>query len=326
MSWNFKQVLCENKTEYDYVQDVYKLLSHSGELGDDISDKLCQNIDTTLCAAAFVKEIFASGVKITPDVIKRATIDFAMNKQPHNLHQRVFEDGYVEFEGILGNDILIAKSAKESYGAANFDLAIGEEELLKGAYGVINHLSRNAHSSPFEQGSITFKIRMPIFTHRQQIRHRTARVNEISARYTKLTNEMYMPSRERILSVLKDEHKNDNPDEVFDTVTKLVGEVYDLSYSNYTKLLEYLPAEIARIILPVGVYTEYFWNIDLNNLQKYLTLRCDKHAQFEIRQFANAIFNIALRKFPITLGLWFWNRFVPEQIGTSSWNSVYKPE
>jgi thymidylate synthase (FAD) len=331
-------IVQEGKTAKDYVKDVIDIL-----ISDEMSVGVCRNTDNALAACEVVKILRGSGIVITQSDIKDVLCDIARNylslKGVHSPFNMIsFAGSYcrsigeVIYDNHLGSDKTIAYCAKESYGKAddlrrrNTNESLGEylPEDISSVYQVLHRLSRNEHSSPFEQVNLSVKLKMPIFVMRQWVRHRTARLNEISARYTKLKPDMYVPDRDRILSSVNDKYKQlDDPDVICDEVWKIIGDSQDQCYAAYEKLLGYFPPELARIVLPVSMSTELYWNCDLNNLQKMLMLRLDSHAQYEIRQIANSLFRIAFGAYPITMGLFFWNRFLPKQISKSAYDSLY---
>jgi thymidylate synthase (FAD) len=331
MEQRFEMLFCPEKTPSEYVLDILEILTQERK-GQDV----CDNIDCAMTAVKFVQFLrIKHNVFISKEDVKAGIIIFTSRffstktgeeiRPAGKRNISILQDGYAEYDDHFGNDRTIAYCARESYGADDTlnSKALYNKPQIPAVYRIINRLSQNNHSSPFEQVNISFKLRMPIFVNRQNIRHRTARLNEISARYTKLKNEMYIPSRERILGALKSEYKDVDPDKICDDIWKIYGDIQDTTYVAYEKLLEYLPAELARCVLPVSTYTELYWNCDLNNLQKYFTLRLDSHAQYEIRQLANAIFAVALPMYPITLGSFFFNRFLPSHIMPSEVDAFY---
>ena len=150
---------------------------------------------------------------------------------------------------------------------------------------------RHAHTSPFEQVILTFHCKMPIFVARQWIRHRTARLNEISGRYSVMKDEFYLPTEDslRTQSTTNKQGRAENP--VDPESARKIMEGFEAgqreAYSRYEAMLgEDLAREVARIGLPLSLYTEWYWQIDLHNLFHFLKLRLDAHAQWEIRQYA----------------------------------------
>ena len=209
---------------------------------------------------------------------------------------KVLNKGFVRLVDYLGDDSRIVQSARVSYGEGT--------KSYREDKGLIDYLLRNDHTSPFEQVSFTFHIKMPIVVARQWIRHRTAKVNEISGRYSVMESDFYVPAAEDI-ALQSDDNKQGRQNEPVSA--ELAKEIQDIIsteqervYETYTKLLDMgLAREIARINLPLSLYTEWYWTMDLHNLFHFLRLRMDAHAQKEIRVYANAIFEIVKKITPM---------------------------
>lgn len=215
--------------------------------------------------------------------------------------------GYVKLINAYGSDALIVESARQSYKMEDAELTEAKINNM------ILSMTRNGHTSPFEQCSITFKIKMPIFCMRQWCRHRTARLNEASMRYTKSNGECWEPDDHtwemRNLSKDFDESLEDDLSKEMEKSNKSSFEVYQ------NLINKKVTPELARIVLPLSSYTEFVWNIDLNNLRKTLNLRLDGHAQKEIFQFAVAIYMLTEKVFPVTM-----KHFINEMYLTSKFN------
>lgn len=198
----------------------------------------------------------------------------------------VLDKGFVRLVDYMGGDERIVQSARVSYGAGT--------KTVREDRGLIHYLMRNWHTSPFEQVQLTFHTKMPIFVARQWVRHRTARLNEISGRYSVMKDEFYVPAPEHIRPQSKN-NKQGRSDERFSPedeqeVIRLFEEEQRSVYENYTHLLEKgVARELARNNLPLSMYTEWYWQIDLHNLFHFLRLRLDAHAQYEIRAYAEAM-------------------------------------
>lgn len=201
----------------------------------------------------------------------------------------VLDKGFVRLVDYLGGDARIVQAARVSYGE-------GTRSFREDA-ALIDYLMRHEHTSPFEQVVLTFHIKLPIFVARQWIRHRTARVNEISGRYSVMKDEFFMPGPEA-LAPQSEDNKQGRTSTPFDQETaekirRLLSEGSAASYQTYQALLDIgLAREIARIALPLSLYTEWYWQIDLHNLFRFLMLRLDAHAQREIREYARVILEI----------------------------------
>ncbi len=198
----------------------------------------------------------------------------------------VLDHGFVRLVDYLGGDARIVQSARVSYGEGT--KTVREDRAL------IDYLLRNQHTSPFEQVILTFHVKMPIFVARQWIRHRTARVNEISGRYSVMRDEFYLP---RPFEVRFQSERNKQgstaaevPEALRERVIAALGEGQQRTYAAYEGMLEDgIARELARVNLPLSLYTEMYWQIDLNNLFHFLRLRLDWHAQYEIRAYGDAI-------------------------------------
>jgi thymidylate synthase (FAD) len=208
----------------------------------------------------------------------------------------VLDKGFVRLVDYLGGDERIVQSARVSYGAGT--------KTYREDRGLINYLMRNDHTSPFEQVVLTYHIKMPLFVARQWIRHRTARVNEISGRYSVMEDEFYIPAGEDI-SFQSDDNKQGRSDEELDpreqirVQGELVGQ-QKRAYQDYRAHLDFgIARELARINLPLSLYTQWYWQIDLHNLFHFLKLRMDAHAQLEIRKYADVIFETVKKVAPL---------------------------
>lgn len=208
----------------------------------------------------------------------------------------VLNKGFVRLVDYMGSDSRIVQAARVSYGA-------GTKTIRQDA-GLIDYLLRNEHTSPFEQVVFTFHAKMPIFVARQWVRHRTARLNEISGRYSVMADEFYIPHLEDVAEQSVD-NKQGRKDEPMETgkaeeIRTIIDEAHQAAYGEYLKLLEEGTArEVARIVLPLSLYTEWYWQIDLHNLFRFLKLRLDSHAQREIRAYASVMKELAATVCPL---------------------------
>ncbi len=210
---------------------------------------------------------------------------------------RVLDKGFVRLVDYLGNDDRIVQAARVSYGKGT--------KTFREDKGLIDYLLRNEHTSPFEQVVFTFHVKLPIFVARQWIRHRTARVNEISGRYSVLADEFYVPASEHV--ALQSENNKQGrsekktPEKLRKEVRALLEKGQKATYEQYKKLLgSNIARELARITLPLSLYTEWYWQIDLHNFLRFLMLRLDPHAQLEIRKYAEVLHRIGQTVCPIT--------------------------
>ncbi len=209
---------------------------------------------------------------------------------------RVLDHGFVRLVDYLGGDARIVQAARVSYGDGT--KSVREDSAL------IDYLLRNRHTSPFEQVIFTFHVKMPIFVARQWIRHRTARLNEISGRYSVMRDEFYVPNPTEVRKQSKRNRQGGEaaevPAELRERVIALLASGQERIYDEYEELLEDdVARELARINLPLSLYTEMYWQIDLNNLFHFLRLRMDWHAQYEIRVYGDAMAKIAQAVCPL---------------------------
>ena len=211
----------------------------------------------------------------------------------------VLDKGFVRLVDYFGGDARIVQAARVSYGEGT--KTVSQDGAL------IDYLLRHEHTSPFEQVVMTFHLKMPIFVARQWVRHRTGRMNEVSGRYSIMKDEFYVPSDENIAPQSKD-NKQGRAAEPFskdeaESIRAALEEGQKASYETYTKLLDAsLAREIARIDLPLALYTEFYWQMDLHNLFRFLKLRLDGHAQYEIREYAKVILALCRTVVPLATG------------------------
>jgi len=197
-------------------------------------------------------------------------------------------------------DYAICQMARTSYGSGT--KTVNEDK------GLINYLMRAAHTSPFEAIELKFHMKMPIFCARQLIRHRSSSLNEISARYSVMKDEFYFPNAQQLRKQSKSNKQgsdgglDDLQGSVFsENIKSLCNTAYDL----YERMIEAgVAREQARMVLPVNLYTEWYWKQDLHNLMHLMALRCDSHAQEEIRVYGNAILEIVKHLCPWTIEAW----------------------
>ena len=236
----------------------------------------------------------------------------------------VLDHGFIRVIDYMGDDAAIVQAARVSYGRGT--------KQVSGDRGLINYLMRHRHTSPFEMCELKLHVKLPIFVARQWIRHRTANVNEYSARYSVLDREFYIPDKD-LLKLVKSSRKEEpvqerlfalpgaehtaaqsatnkqGRDEVLATdtaagVLREIGGISGRSFTVYEKLLgdEDRPGiarELARMVLPLNTYTQWYWKVDLHNLLHFLRLRHDSHAQYEIRAYAEVLLDIARKWVPL---------------------------
>lgn len=209
---------------------------------------------------------------------------------------QVLNHGFVRLVDYMGGDERIVQAARVSYGDGT--------KTKRKDEGLINYLLRNRHTSPFEQVILTFHIKLPIFVARQWIRHRTARLNEISGRYSVMADEFYLPELKDIRLQSSDNKQGrgeELPRELQQQVLSQLKNEQASIYGNYNSFIEKdVARELARINLPLSLYTQWYWQIDLHNLFHFLRLRLDSHAQLEIRKYGEVMADIVKAVAPIS--------------------------
>ncbi|HWR82696.1 MAG TPA: FAD-dependent thymidylate synthase [Candidatus Deferrimicrobium sp.] len=216
----------------------------------------------------------------------------ARNEQTDALLDKEFpalDHGFVRLVDYMGSDSAIVQAARVSYGEGT--KKVSEDRAL------IRYLMRHRHTSPFEMVELKFHVKLPIFVARQWIRHRTASVNEYSGRYSIMKDEFYVPEPKdiRYQSAVNKQGRADEevPPEVKQKLVEYLQKSQSYSYEQYKQFVdEGLARELARINLPLSLYTEWYWKIDLHNLFHFLRLRLDPHAQYEIREYAKVVGDI----------------------------------
>ena len=206
------------------------------------------------------------------------------------------DKGFIRLVDSMGNDSAIVQAARVSYGR-------GTTKVTRDK-GLIRYLLRHRHSTPFEMVELKFHAKMPIFVARQWVRHRTANINEYSLRYSEARDDFYIPKKEDIHFQSKFNKQGRDADEVPDALKEKViryfMEMSENSFDIYKDLNEAgIARELARAILPVNLYTEWYWKNDLHNTFHFLKLRMDTHAQYEIRVFAEGMAKFVKQVAPI---------------------------
>jgi len=204
--------------------------------------------------------------------------------------------GHVTLIKHSGSDVDVVNSARVSFGKAIKEL--GENDIK-----LIRYLIENEHGSPMEHNSLTFLVKCPIFVARQWHRHRIGiSINEISARYTEVKEEFYIPKYFRAQATNNRQASIEAPELDHDELRKVVIDSINDSYDRYWQLLESgVAREQARMVLPNAMYTEFYWTCNLRSLLHFIKLRRDSHAQWEIRQYAESMLKQASEHFPHTI-------------------------
>lgn len=214
--------------------------------------------------------------------------------------------GFVGLIDHMGSDSAIVKAAQVSYGKGT--------KKSKDERGLIRYMMRHRHTSPFEMCEVKLHIKCPIFVVRQIVRHRTHNMNEYSGRYSIMTDEFYIPDSDALLpqsTTNKQGRSGTLTDLQKMTYQQIIKDHSDTSYARYQDLLGEeteddpgIARELARMVLPLNIYTEFYWKQNLHNLLHLLGLRLDSHAQMEIRVYAQAIYDTIKPLYPIAVAAW----------------------
>lgn len=229
-------------------------------------------------------------------IIKRASVPKMDNILGYSIP--VLDHGMIRVIDYMGDDSAIVQAARVSYGSGT--------KSVSNDRGLIRYLMRHWHSTPFEMCEIKLHVKLPVFVARQWIRHRTANVNEYSARYSILDGEFYIPDPEHLAKQSK--QNNQGRGELLsakdaEAVRQLLMRDAKRAYDGYEAMIDEdgigLARELARMNLPTNIYTQWYWKTDLHNLFHFLRLRADRHAQYEIRAYAEAICNVVKQWVPL---------------------------
>ena len=228
----------------------------------------------------------------------------------------VLDHGFVRVIDYMGDDSSVVQAARVSYGKGT--------KKLNQDKSLINYLISHRHSTPFEMNEIKFHIKLPIFVARQWIRHRTANVNEYSARYSILDKEFYLPKNQDLKPQSKVNNQGRSGELSSNEInyySEVLRENSKKGFENYSKLLNEdengnvldntksgLARELSRMTLPLNAYTQWYWKIDLHNLMHFLSLRFDAHAQYEIRVYAEVMMKILKKWVPLSYDAFISNR------------------
>jgi len=211
---------------------------------------------------------------------------------------KVLDHGFIELVDTMGTDAAIEKAARVSYSGD------GEVRKISETRALLRYMMKHGHTSPFELAEIVLHVKLPIFVERQWIRHRTASTNELSARYSELPEEFYVPDVKQVCyQSTANKQGREGPIDIEqaqafqESCRDNAGEAFNY-YHNHLEVG--IAKETARINLPLSVYTRKYWKMDAGNLMHFMKLRCDPHAQWEIRQYANVIFDIFKAWLPVT--------------------------
>ncbi|HEU4943501.1 MAG TPA: FAD-dependent thymidylate synthase [Gaiellaceae bacterium] len=228
---------------------------------------------------------------VTPEVIAQGSIP-------------VLDHGFVRLDDAMADDLSVVNGARVSF-------ARHKAEMDDSDAGLIRFLMRERHGTPFEHNSFRFHIRAPIFVAREWFRHRIGSCNEFSMRYAKATDDFYVPEPEDVRSQVgkPGAYSFETVEaEVAETTRDEMRAVYDAAYSAYERLVELgVARELARAVLPVGAYTEFYWTVNARALMNFLSLRNSETAQREIRRYAEACEQFLADRMPVTYAAFLAN-------------------
>jgi thymidylate synthase (FAD) len=210
---------------------------------------------------------------------------------------RILDHGFVRLDDAMADDLSVVNGARVSFARHKDEMDASDE-------GLIRFLMRDRHGSPFEHNAFRFHIRCPIFVAREWFRHRIGSFNEFSLRYAKATDDFYVPDADDVRTqVGKPGAYSFEPvsPEVAEETREELKAVYDLAYATYTRLVEQgVARELARSVLPVGAYTQFYWTVNARALMNFVSLRNSEFAQLEIRRYAEAVERFFAQKMPVT--------------------------
>jgi len=223
-------------------------------------------------------------VSVTPGVIADDTV-------------QVLDHGFVRLDDAMATDLSVVNAARVSF-------ARRKEVMDESDEGLVRFLMRDRHGTPFEHNSFRFHVRAPLFVAREWFRHRVGSFNEFSMRYARATDDFYVPEADDVRTqVGKPGAYSFDPvtPEVAETTREELRAVYDAAYSAYERLVELgVARELARLVMPVGAYTEFYWTVNARSLMNFVSLRAAETAQREIRRYADACELFFAEKMPVT--------------------------
>jgi thymidylate synthase (FAD) len=212
---------------------------------------------------------------------------------------RVLDHGFVRLDDSMASDLSVVNAARVSF-------ARRKEEMDESDEGLIRFLMRDRHGTPFEHNAFRFHIRAPLFVAREWFRHRVGSFNEFSMRYARPTDDFYVPEAEDVRTqVGKPGAYSFDPVEpdVAETTREELRSVYEHAYATYERLVELgVARELARLAMPVGAYTEFYWTVNARSMMNFVSLRVAETAQREIRRYAEAVELFLAEKMPVTHG------------------------
>lgn len=230
-----------------------------------------------------------------------------------NLEYKVLDKGFIRVVDTMGSDDSVLQAARISYGKGT--------KSVRDDRHLIRYLMKHRHSTPFEMCEIKVHVRAPIFVARQWVRHRTASINEYSARYSEVVDDFYYPTKLALQKQSKSNKQGRDGSFSNEEYTEIIADMQQLcenAYAVYRKMLDHdVARETARCVLPLNTYTEFYWKIDAHNLMHFLKLRCDAHAQHEIREYAVVLRDIFAQWMPVT-----YEAFMDYVVNAKTYSSI----
>lgn len=223
------------------------------------------------------------------------------------MQESIDDIGFVRLDGVMADDISVVNSARVSF-------AKTQQEMDDSARGLINFLMRERHGTPFEHNSFRFHIKCPVFVAREWFRHRIGSFNEFSARYSEVQDEFFIPRdfdvRTQVGKPGAYHFAPVEPELAQQTIDQITA-VNEYAYLAYKKMIDAgVAKELARTVLPMGMYTQFYWTVNARSLMNFLSLRLDKSAQLDIRRYAKRVEAIFAQQMPVTYKAWVENGLV----------------
>jgi thymidylate synthase (FAD) len=204
----------------------------------------------------------------------------------------------------MADDISVVNSARVSF-------AKSQQEMDESAKGLINFLMREKHGTPFEHNAFRFHVKCPVFVAREWFRHRIGSFNEFSARYSEVGEDFFVPYQNDVRSQVGKPGAYEFhmvEEEIADQAIEIINQANSIAYESYKKLIDIgVAKELSRTVLPVGMYTQFYWTVNARSLMNFLSLRLSKTAQLDIRRYAKSVEAIFADKMPVTYKAWVQN-------------------
>ena len=212
--------------------------------------------------------------------------------------------GFVRLDSCMADDISVVNSARVSF-------AKSQQEMDESAKGLINFLMREKHGTPFEHNAFRFHVKCPVFVAREWFRHRIGSFNEFSARYSEVGEDFFVPYQTDVRSQVGKPGAYEFrmvEEEISDQAIEIISRANSVAYESYKELIDIgIAKELSRTVLPVGMYTQFYWTVNARSLMNFLSLRLSKTAQLDIRRYAKSVEAIFADKMPVTYKAWVEN-------------------